>query len=232
MWYVRKYTADTGDHELPGPGTDGRSESSRTEQRAEMDEYYIIAGLGNPGRKYDGSRHNVGFDVIDELVDRFRISGPVRFGKSMTGKGVIGGRKVILMKPLTYMNLSGEAVQEIVSYYKVDPADHLIVISDDIDLPVGHLRIRKKGSAGSHNGLENIILHLGAQDFIRIRVGVGDKPEGWDLADHVLAKITGPEKTAIEEAERAAAKAAAAIITDGVDKAMNRYNTAKERRNV
>ena len=105
-----------------------------------MDEYYIIAGLGNPGRKYDGSRHNAGFDVIDELVDRFRISGPIRFGRSMIGKGVIGGKKVILVKPLTYMNLSGEAVREIVSYYKIDPADHLIVISDDIDLPVGPRR--------------------------------------------------------------------------------------------
>ena len=125
MWYVRKYTADTGDYELPGPERTGDLKAAERSREQKMDEYYIIAGLGNPGRKYDGSRHNVGFDVIDELVDRFRISGPVRFGKSMTGKGVIGGRKVILMKPLTYMNLSGEAVQEIVSYYKVDPADHL-----------------------------------------------------------------------------------------------------------
>ena len=100
-----------------------------------MDEYYIIAGLGNPGRKYDGSRHNIGFNVIDELVDRFRISGPIRFGRSMIGKGVIGGQKVILMKPLTYMNLSGEAVREVVNFYKADPSVHLIVISDDIDLP-------------------------------------------------------------------------------------------------
>ena len=130
------------------------------------------------------------------------------------------------------MNLSGEAVRAVCDFYKIDPTKELIVICDDIAIPAGHLRIRKKGSAGSHNGLENIILHLGTQDFIRIRVGVGDKPEGWDLADHVLAKITGPDKTAIEEAERAAAKAAASIITDGVDKAMNRYNTAKERRNV
>ena len=143
-----------------------------------MDEYYIIAGLGNPGRKYDGSRHNAGFDVIDELVDRFRISGPIRFGRSMIGKGVIGGKKVILVKPLTYMNLSGEAVREIVSYYKIDPADHLIVISDDIDLPVGHLRIRKKGSAGGHNGLKNIILHLGDDEFTRIRIGVGGSSQG------------------------------------------------------
>ena len=129
-----------------------------------MDSYYIIAGLGNPGLKYDGTRHNVGFKVIDELADRFHIDRPVRFGKSMIGKGTIGGEKVILVKPLTYMNLSGEAVREICSYYKADPADHLIVISDDVDLPVGHLRIRKKGSAGGHNGLKNIILHLGTDE--------------------------------------------------------------------
>ena len=123
-----------------------------------MDSFYIIAGLGNPGLKYDGTRHNVGFKVIDELADRSHIDRPVRFGKSLIGKGVIGGEKVILVKPLTYMNLSGEAVREICSYYKADPADHLIVISDDVDLPVGHLRIRKKGSAGGHNGLKNITL--------------------------------------------------------------------------
>ena len=196
-----------------------------------MDEYYIIAGLGNPGRQYDGSRHNVGFDVIDELVDRFRISGPVRFGRSMTGKGVIGGRKVILMKPLTYMNLSGEAVREVVNFYKVDPADHLIVISDDIDLPVGHLRIRKKGSAGGHNGLKNIIQHLGSGDFTRIRIGVGGKPDpGADLANHVLGHFTGEDKAVIQEACAKAAEAVECILEQGPDKAMNLYNTAKKKK--
>ncbi|MBR3165999.1 MAG: aminoacyl-tRNA hydrolase [Lachnospiraceae bacterium] len=195
-----------------------------------MDEYYIIAGLGNPGRKYDGSRHNVGFDVIDELVDRFRISGPIRFGRSMIGKGVIGGQKVILMKPLTYMNLSGEAVREVVSYYKADPADHLIVISDDIDLPVGHLRIRKKGSAGGHNGLKNIILHLGGSDFIRIRIGVGGKPDpDADLANHVLGHFTGEDKVVIGEACGKAADAVACILEQGPDRAMNLYNTARKK---
>ena len=231
MWYVRKYTADTGDYELPGPERTGDLKAAERSREQKMDEYYIIAGLGNPGRKYDGSRHNVGFDVIDELVDRFRISGPVRFGKSMTGKGVIGGRKVILMKPLTYMNLSGEAVQEIVSYYKVDPADHLIVISDDIDLPVGHLRIRKKGSAGGHNGLKNIIQHLGMSEFTRIRVGVGGKPDpGADLANHVLGHFTGEDKAVIEEACRKAAEAVECILEQGPDRAMNLYNTAKQKK--
>ena len=196
-----------------------------------MDDYYIICGLGNPGRKYDGSRHNVGFDVIDELVDRFRISGPVRFGKAMTGKGTIGGKKVILVKPLTYMNLSGEAVQEIVHYYKVDPADHLIVISDDIDLPLGHLRIRKKGSAGGHNGLKNIILHLGTDEFTRIRIGVGAKPDpDADLAGYVLGHFTGEDKIEIGDACAKAAEAAACILEDGPDRAMNLYNTAKKKK--
>lgn len=196
------------------------------------DKMYIIVGLGNPGREYAETRHNAGFRAVDAFIDEFHIDGPQVKFRAMIGKGTVGGEKVLCVKPLTYMNLSGEAVRAVCDFYKIDPTKELIVICDDIAIPAGHLRIRKKGSAGSHNGLENIILHLGTQDFIRIRVGVGDKPEGWDLADHVLAKITGPEKTAIEEAERAAAKAAAAIITDGVDKAMNRYNTAKERRNV
>ena len=160
-----------------------------------MDTFFIIVGLGNPGRKYDGSRHNAGFDVIDELVDRYHIGGPERFGKSMIGKGRIGDRKVILVKPMTYMNLSGEAVQEIVHYFKADPSEDLLVISDDIDLEAGRLRIRKKGSAGGHNGLKNIVQHLGTEAFARIRVGVGAKPDpDYDLADYVLGHFSGEEK--------------------------------------
>ena len=160
-----------------------------------MDSFFIIVGLGNPGRKYDGSRHNAGFDVIDALVDRYHIGGPERFGKSMIGKGKIGDRKVILVKPLTYMNLSGEAVQEIVHFYKVDPGEDLLVISDDIDLEAGRLRIRKKGSAGGHNGLKNIVRHLGTEEFARIRVGVGAKPDpDYDLADYVLGHFSPEER--------------------------------------
>lgn len=196
-----------------------------------MDSFFIIVGLGNPGRKYDGSRHNVGFDVIDELVDRWHIGGPERFGKSMIGKGRIGDRKVILVKPMTYMNLSGEAVQEIVHYYKTDPSRDLVVISDDIDLETGRLRIRKKGSAGSHNGLKNIVLHLGTGDFPRIRVGVGAKPDpSFDLADYVLGHFTSEEKKLMEEAVGKAAEAVACMISDGVDLAMNRYNTPKKKK--
>ena len=176
-----------------------------------MDSYYIIAGLGNPGAKYDGTRHNVGFKVIDELADRFHINRPVRFGKSMIGKGMIGGEKVILVKPLTYMNLR--------------------VISDDVDLPVGHLRIRKKGSAGGHNGLKNIILHLSTDEFTRVRVGVGGKPApGADLAGHVLGHFSAEDRPVIEEACAKAADAVECALSQGPDKAMNLYNTKKQKK--
>lgn len=195
-----------------------------------MDSYYIIAGLGNPGRQYDGSRHNTGFAVIDELVEKYDIRNAQRFGKSLMARGRIGDQKVILMKPLTYMNLSGEAVQEMVHYYKVDPKDHLLVISDDIDLPVGHIRIRKKGSAGGHNGLKNIIQNLGTDEFCRMRIGVGAKsrPDA-DLAAHVLGHFAPDDRKRMEEAYRTAAEAAACIVEDGPDLAMNRYNTRKNR---
>ena len=196
-----------------------------------MDSFFIIVGLGNPGRKYDGSRHNAGFDVIDELVDRYHIGGPERFGKSMIGKGKIGDRKVILVKPLTYMNLSGEAVQEIVHFYKVDPGEDLLVISDDIDLEAGRLRIRKKGSAGGHNGLKNIVRHLGTEEFARIRVGVGAKPDpDYDLADYVLGHFSPEERKIMDETVAKAAEAAACAVTDGIDLAMNRYNTPKKKK--
>ena len=196
-----------------------------------MDSFFIIVGLGNPGRKYDGTRHNVGFDVIDELVDRFHIGGPEKFGKSMIGKGRIGDRKVILVKPMTYMNLSGEAVQEIVHYYKVDPRQDLVIISDDIDLEVGQLRIRKKGSAGGHKGLKNIVQHLGNGAFTRIRVGVGGKPApGYELMDFVLGHFSGEDRKVMEEAVSKAAEAVACMVTDGVDLAMNRFNTPRKKK--
>ena len=196
-----------------------------------MDSYYIIVGLGNPGSKYEGTRHNGGFKVIDELAGRFKIDRPSRFGKSMIGKGVIAGEKVILVKPMTYMNLSGEAVREICSFYKVDHHDHLIVISDDINLPVGHLRIRKKGSAGGHNGLKNIILHLGDDEFTRIRIGVGGKADpGADLLNHVLGHFAGEDREIVQEAFVKAADAVVCALEEGPDKAMNRFNTKKQKK--
>lgn len=196
-----------------------------------MDDLYVIAGLGNPGSKYDGTRHNAGFDVIDVLVDRFRLYDAERFGKCMMAKGRIEGKRVILMKPMTYMNLSGEAIRQVVDYFKVDPADHLIVISDDIDLDIGKLRIRKKGSAGGHNGLKDIIRCLGTDAFARIRVGVGHKPHpDFELMDFVLSHFTKEERQVMDEASDKAAQAVVCFITEGPDAAMNHFNTPKEKK--
>ncbi len=190
------------------------------------DAFYLIVGLGNPGDKYDGTRHNVGFEVIDRLIDTYHLDGPRKFGKSLIGKGMIEGQKVIVMKPQTYMNLSGEAVREGVDFFKINTADHLIVLSDDIDLAEGRLRLRQKGSAGGHNGLKNIIQHLGgSQDFLRVRIGVGAKPNpDFDLADYVLGHPTGEDKEILDKAKDRAADAVAAIIADGMEKAMCKFN--------
>ena len=185
---------------------------------------YIIVGLGNPGRKYEGTRHNMGFDVIDRLVYKNNIPCSVSKFHSVYGTGMIGTEKVILAKPLTYMNLSGTAVRELVDFYKIDPESELIVISDDIDLEPGRIRIRKQGSAGGQNGLRHIVQCLGTQKFIRIRVGTGGKPEGWELADWVLSRFTMDDRALVDDAIVRAADAVAAICTDGIDKAMNIYN--------
>ena len=191
---------------------------------------YLIVGLGNPGREYNKTRHNVGFETLDHLIDQYRIDGPQSKFKALIGKGYIGAEKVLVAKPMTYMNLSGEAVRAIVDYFKIDPESELIVINDDIDLPTGHLRIRKNGSAGGHNGLKSIIQHLGTEQFIRIRIGVGAKQDGRNLVNHVLGKFPEEDRKVIDEALAKAAEAAACIVTDGVDIAMNRYNTKKEKK--
>lgn len=185
---------------------------------------YIIAGLGNPGKKYDGTRHNVGFDVIDELAERHKISVLTLKHKSVIGKGMIGAEKVVLMKPLTYMNLSGESIRPVIEYYKASAQEELIVISDDISLEPGQLRVRKKGSAGGHNGLKNIISQLGSDVFKRVRIGVGEKPKGYDLADYVLGHFTSGERRDVEDAIKKAADAIELMIREGADAAMNRYN--------
>ena len=185
----------------------------------------IIAGLGNPGRDYDGTRHNVGFSVLDELAKENRLPSFSRFGKSLVSKGMIGERKVLLLKPQTYMNLSGEAVSEALAYYKEDAESALIVISDDINLPTGKIRIRGKGSAGGHNGLKNIIARTGTDAFVRVRVGVGAKqsPEE-DLAAHVLGHFSKEDQKVMEEAAERAAKAVECILKEGWETAQNRYN--------
>ena len=185
---------------------------------------HIIAGLGNPGRKYEETRHNMGFDVIDILSRRSGIRVETARCRALTGTGVIGGEKVLLVKPQTFMNLSGEAVSAILNYYKEDPSEALIVISDDIDLPVGHIRIRKSGSPGGHNGLKDIVSRIGTQQFIRVRIGVGRKPADWDLADYVLSRFVPADRKKIDEAEEAAAEAVELILSEGVDSAMNKYN--------
>lgn len=189
---------------------------------------YLIVGLGNPGRKYDGTKHNMGFDVIDELVDRHHIPSSGTDRKGMYGKGIIEGQKVILMKPLTYMNLSGEAIRAYVDFYKIDPESELLVIYDDISLDPGNIRIRKKGSAGGHNGMKNIILHLGTDKFPRIRVGVGEKPAEWDLADFVLAPFSKDDRKKVDEAIADAATAVELFLKDDLDGAMNQFNKKGE----
>lgn len=192
---------------------------------------FLIVGLGNPGRQYENTRHNVGFDAIDFLVDEYRIPSSGKQHKAMYGKGIIEGQKVILAKPMTFMNLSGEAVRALVDYYKVDPETELLVIFDDISLDPGNIRIRKKGSAGGHNGIKSIISHLGTQNFQRIKVGVGEKPKNWDLADYVLGTFSKSDRELVDEALGRAVKAAAMIVRGEIDEAMNLYNkkqTGKE----
>lgn len=187
----------------------------------------IIAGLGNPTREYEGTRHNIGFSVIEQLADQYNISMTEKKHKAICGTGIIEGQKVLLLKPMTYMNLSGESIQDAVHFYKIDPEEDLIVIYDDIDLDVGRLRIRAKGSAGGHNGMKNIIAHLGTQIFSRIRVGVGAKPKGWDLADYVLGRFPQEELPAIEEGKNAACQAVSILVSQGVEAAMNQMNVKK-----
>ena len=189
---------------------------------------YIIVGLGNPESKYNGTRHNIGFSAITALADANNISLDMKKHKALCGKGVIAGQKVLLAEPLTYMNLSGESVRELVDYYKVDPTDELIIIYDDINLAPGKLRIREKGSAGGHNGIKNIIAHLGTQEFPRIKVGVGDKPKGMDLADYVLGHFSKEDQAKMDEAFKDAADAAEMILDKGMDAAMNHYNMKKK----
>ena len=186
---------------------------------------FIIVGLGNPGKEYQNTRHNIGFDVIDRLAGEEQISVLEKKHKAIIGKGYIGGQKCILAKPVTYMNLSGESVRELVDYYKVDPQTELVILSDDISLDVGHIRVRKKGSAGGHNGLKSIIKELGTENFMRVKMGVGEKPKGWDLVDYVLGHFPDMERTVMDEACGRAAEAVRMMLVGDVDAAMNRFNT-------
>ena len=187
----------------------------------------ISAGLGNPGLKYAGTRHNVGFGAIDMLAEKYGIDVDARKHKALIGKGVIEGQKVILVKPQTYMNLSGESIQAAAAYYKLSP-EEVLVIYDDVNLDVGRLRIREKGSAGGHNGMKSIISCLGSDQFPRIRIGVGDKPSRMDLADYVLGRFPSEELADVREAIGRAAQAAALIVSGQMAEAMNQFNRKKE----
>ena len=185
---------------------------------------WVLVCLGNPGEKYENTRHNVGFMVADELGERQHAPIQKLKFRALTNIFTISGEKVLVMKPVTYMNLSGEAVGEAARFYKLPP-ERVLVISDDVSLPLGKLRIRKGGSAGGHNGLKSIIQHLGTDQFPRIKVGVGQKPHpDYDMADWVLSKFAGEDLKTITEAIRKAADAVECLIQEGPDKAMNRFN--------
>ena len=185
---------------------------------------FIIAGLGNPTKEYEKTRHNMGFDCVDMLADSLKV----KFKKSKFGaevaKAEIAGEQVLLVKPLTYMNLSGNAIAPLAKYYKVDTKKNLTVIYDDTDMDVGRIRIRKKGSAGGHNGMKSIISCLGHDEFLRIRVGIGKRPEYMDMINFVLGRFPAEERKLVDEALKKAAEAAEDIVKNGADHAMNRYN--------
>ena len=182
-----------------------------------------IIGLGNPGREYNWTRHNIGFEVVGKLAYDNDINMNKEKYKAIVGEGRIGNEKVLLIQPLTYMNLSGDSVREFVNFYKLSP-EQLIVIYDDISLSPGQIRIRKKGSAGGHNGIKNIIAHLGTQVFPRIKVGVGEKPKKYDLADYVLSHFTKAERKEMEEGYQKAIQAVEKILAGEMEAAMNEFN--------
>ena len=185
---------------------------------------WLVVGLGNPGDKYENTRHNVGFLTVDQIAEQLRVPVQKLKYRALTNTVELGGQKVLLMKPVTYMNLSGEAVGEAARFYKIPP-EHVLVISDDVSLPLGRLRVRKGGSAGGHNGLKSIIQHLGTDQFPRIRVGVGEKPHpDYDLADWVLGRPQGEDRKAIDEAVKRAADAVECILSQGLERGMGKFN--------
>lgn len=185
---------------------------------------YIIVGLGNPGREYAGTRHNIGVNVLTRISDDYNITLDTKKHKALCGKGYIAGQKVLLAFPQTYMNLSGESVRELVDYYKIDPESELLVIYDDISMDVGRIRMRAKGSAGGHNGIKNIIAQLGTDVFPRIKVGVGGKPAGWDLADYVLGRFSDEDNTKMRQMLGEGSDACRDFIQYGIEDAMNKHN--------
>ena len=192
-------------------------------QGSKGQEFYCIVGLGNPGRQYEETKHNVGFKVIDKLAEKYDIKVDKFKNKAFVGDGTIRNKRVLLVKPQTYMNLSGESVREIVNFYKI-PQERFVVIFDDPSLPCGSVRIREKGSHGGHNGIRNIIDQMGTDQFYRIKVGIGEKPSGWDLADYVLGKFNEDDLPAMDEGMDKAVKGVELMLSRGIAEAANRVN--------
>lgn len=186
-------------------------------------EFYCIVGLGNPGKQYEETKHNIGFHVIDLLAEKYHIDVTKFKNRALIGDGTINGRRVLLVKPQTFMNLSGESVREIVNFYKI-PQERFVVIFDDTSLPCGTVRIREKGSHGGHNGIRNIIDRMGTDAFYRIKVGIGEKPNGWDLADYVLAKFSPEDLPLMERGKEKAVMGVELMLSRGIADAMNRVN--------
>lgn len=191
---------------------------------------YIIVGLGNPGLDYRNTRHNVGFRVIETMADKYGIRTDFEKHKAVCGNGIADGNKVILAMPQTFMNLSGESVRQLVDYYKIDVEEELIVVYDDIYLDPGQIRIRKSGSAGGHNGMKNIIQHLGTDKFMRVRVGVGEKPKEYDLAKYVLGHFNEEDQKKMNESFVKTGEAIVTIMNEGIDSAMNKYNASEKKK--
>lgn len=191
---------------------------------------FLIVGLGNPGVEYAATRHNIGFDMITYLSDKYNIPVNSREGKALVGKGILAGEKVMLAQPQTYMNLSGESVRALMDYYKIDIED-LLVIYDDISLDVGQIRMRGKGSAGGHNGIKSIIQHTGTQEFARIKIGVGQKPEGGDLVKHVLGRFSREEDGMFRGVFALAEEGLLAWLQEDMKSAMNKVNGRRIERN-
>lgn len=201
-----------------------RQKSCRKEDKI----MYVIAGLGNPDKKYEHTRHNVGFDVIDVIAKKYNVELIEKKHRALLGSGYIAGKKVLLMKPQTYMNLSGESIAAVLNFYKLDAEEDLLVIYDDISLSPGRIRVRAKGSAGGHNGIKSVIAQTGTQAFARVKVGVGEKPKDWDLADYVLSRFSKDDRALAEDAFVDAAAAAELIVAGDLEGAMNRFNGKKQ----
>jgi peptidyl-tRNA hydrolase, PTH1 family len=185
---------------------------------------FLIVGLGNPGDQYRNTRHNVGFDIIDIMAEKYNIGvNRIKF-KGKYGEGNVGGQKVILLKPQTYMNLSGESIIEVCNFYKI-PSERILVIYDDISLDIGRIRLRPQGSAGGHNGIKSIIAHLSSDLFPRIKVGVGQPRE--DLVNHVLSKFSKEDRLIIEKTFQAVVEATSTFLNSGIEEAMNKFNGFK-----